>query len=153
MYRIIDIPEDAKRTKRGRGNGPVPREHYAFVEYIARSGRYAVDHTGAVMRIYADGARRVIGSHLSGSGYWRIKVGEGATWRTINAHTLICILRHGARPTVKHEVRHVDGKPANNADNNIVWGTRKENVADAIRHGTHCGVNRRKTATQHRGKP
>lgn len=32
--------------------------------------------------------------------------------------------------------RHLDGNPGNNDISNLCWGTRKENSADAIRHGT-----------------
>ncbi len=35
------------------------------------------------------------------------------------------------------EVRHLDGIPANNKISNLVYGTRTENILDAIRHGTH----------------
>jgi hypothetical protein len=36
-----------------------------------------------------------------------------------------------------HEVRHLDGTRTNNAASNLAWGTRRDNVHDAIRHGTH----------------
>ncbi|WP_287257689.1 HNH endonuclease [Mesorhizobium sp.] len=36
----------------------------------------------------------------------------------------------------KHEVRHLDGNPANNCVSNLAYGTRAQNVADAIAHGT-----------------
>jgi len=35
------------------------------------------------------------------------------------------------------ECRHLDGNPANNRIGNLVWGTKKENIADKKRHGTH----------------
>lgn len=35
------------------------------------------------------------------------------------------------------ECRHWDGDPANNHADNLIWGTRAENVADMLRHGTH----------------
>jgi HNH endonuclease len=34
------------------------------------------------------------------------------------------------------ECRHIDGNPANNHLSNLAWGTRKENYADSVRHGT-----------------
>lgn len=39
------------------------------------------------------------------------------------------------RPSMKHEVRHLDGNRANCAANNLAWGTRKENAEDRERHG------------------
>ncbi len=35
------------------------------------------------------------------------------------------------------QCRHIDGNPANNRIENLAWGTRSENVMDAVRHGTH----------------
>lgn len=35
------------------------------------------------------------------------------------------------------ECRHLDGNPANNHIENLRWGTRKENIHDAMKHGTH----------------
>ena len=34
-----------------------------------------------------------------------------------------------------HEVRHLDGNRLNNHVSNLMWGTRRENVQDTIRHG------------------
>lgn len=35
-----------------------------------------------------------------------------------------------------YECRHLDGDPSNNAIENLVWGTTKQNSEDRIRHGT-----------------
>lgn len=40
------------------------------------------------------------------------------------------------------ECRHLDGNPANNRLDNLKWGTRKENMQDAIKHGTHNCLHR-----------
>lgn len=53
--------------------------------------------------------------------------------RTI--HQLVTEAFVGPRPTGS-EVRHLDGNPANNRASNLAWGTRRENMADARRHGT-----------------
>jgi len=50
-------------------------------------------------------------------------------------HAVVCEAFHGPRPTPKHEVRHLDGDPTNNAAWNLAWGTKKENAADMVRHG------------------
>ena len=38
------------------------------------------------------------------------------------------------------ECRHLDGDPLNNNIGNLKWGTKSENVRDAIRHGTFNAV-------------
>ena len=50
-------------------------------------------------------------------------------------HQLVLIAFVGPRPP-KMEVRHLDGNPANNRLENLCWGTRSDNIRDAIRHGT-----------------
>jgi hypothetical protein len=37
------------------------------------------------------------------------------------------------------QCRHLDGNPANNRPDNLVWGTSLENAKDRIRHGRHLG--------------
>jgi hypothetical protein len=34
------------------------------------------------------------------------------------------------------ECRHIDGNPANNRIGNLAWGSRHQNQADSVRHGT-----------------
>jgi hypothetical protein len=41
----------------------------------------------------------------------------------------------GPRPE-NCEVRHLDGDPSNNRLDNLAWGTKAENQADKVRHGT-----------------
>lgn len=42
----------------------------------------------------------------------------------------------GMPPTPKHEVCHRDGNRSNNHADNLYWGTRSENMRDAVAHGT-----------------
>lgn len=50
-------------------------------------------------------------------------------------HHLVLLAFCGPRPK-ELDTRHLDGDFTNNALYNIVYGTRKENVTDALRHGT-----------------
>lgn len=50
-------------------------------------------------------------------------------------HQLMCEVFHGSRPD-GCEVRHLDGNRDNNAANNLAWGTRSQNRADMVGHGT-----------------
>lgn len=50
-------------------------------------------------------------------------------------HQLVADAWLDAKPTPKHEVRHLDGVNTNNVSTNLAWGTHRENMADRSRHG------------------
>jgi hypothetical protein len=50
-------------------------------------------------------------------------------------HQLVLEAFVGPRPK-DCEVRHLDGNPSNNRLDNLDWGTKAENEADKIKHGT-----------------
>ena len=50
-------------------------------------------------------------------------------------HELVLLAFVGPAPH-KHECRHLNGDPSDNRLKNLCWGTRSENIADAVRHGT-----------------
>lgn len=50
-------------------------------------------------------------------------------------HQLVLEAFVGPRPE-NCEVRHLDGDPSNNRLDNLAWGTKAENQADKIKHGT-----------------
>jgi len=56
----------------------------------------------------------------------------GSKWALI--HSLVMTAFVG--PSNGLDVRHLDGSRDNNALSNLCYGTRKENVADARKHGT-----------------
>lgn len=56
---------------------------------------------------------------------------------TVKAHRLLCEAWHGKPPKNKQEVRHLDGNSLNNNASNLLWGSRLENQADRIQHGSH----------------
>jgi len=55
------------------------------------------------------------------------------------AHRIMCELRHGPPPTPKHDAAHSCGKGFQGCVNprHLDWKTRKENMADKLKHGTH----------------
>lgn len=53
-----------------------------------------------------------------------------------SVHRLVAVAFKGPCPSPDHEVRHLDGTRTNNAPSNLEWGTRAENAADMVRHGT-----------------
>ena len=56
--------------------------------------------------------------------------------KTHAVHVLICTTFHGPKPSPVHQVRHRDNVPTNNAANNVLWGTPKENQDDRRTAGT-----------------
>ncbi|TIU71779.1 MAG: HNH endonuclease [Mesorhizobium sp.] len=52
------------------------------------------------------------------------------------AHQLVAEAFVGPKPFPEAEVRHWDGTRTNDHFSNLLWGTRAENRADAVRHGT-----------------
>jgi Trp operon repressor len=60
---------------------------------------------------------------------------DGGRRTTRHVHVLVLTAFRGPKPEGM-EARHLDGNPANNALGNLAWGTRKENMADKVLHGT-----------------
>jgi hypothetical protein len=65
-----------------------------------------------------------------------------ARGKSCKVHTLVCEVFHGPKPTPGHEVRHLNGDRTDNRAENLAWGTRSENVRDAIDHGTHSQLRK-----------
>jgi hypothetical protein len=66
--------------------------------------------------------------------------------KAVSLHRQVCIAFHGD-PAPGQVARHLDDVSANNRADNLAWGTRAENAADARRNGigrptvrarTHC---------------
>jgi hypothetical protein len=60
---------------------------------------------------------------------------------SMTAHVYVLKRTKGPKPTPKHECCHSCGKGHDGCVNphHLGWGTRKDNVADAVRHGTLRG--------------
>ena len=69
-------------------------------------------------------------------GYLSVALQHAGQVRYRKIHQLVLEAFVGPRPDGQ-VVRHLDGNPANNVLSNLAWGTHSENMADAIRHGTH----------------
>ena len=56
--------------------------------------------------------------------------------KTKLVNRVVCEAFHGQPPTDKHQAAHLDGKPANNRPENLIWATQKENESHKVWHGT-----------------
>lgn len=76
------------------------------------------------------------------SGHLRVQLRKNGKTYTLGVHQ--CVLRAFVGKQEKGiECRHLDGNPIDNRLENLSYGTKAENMQDAIRHGTFpLGVNR-----------
>lgn len=54
----------------------------------------------------------------------------------VSAHSVICEIFHGPRPSKDHQVAHWNGNTRDNRANNLRWATQLENENDKLRHDT-----------------
>ena len=73
--------------------------------------------------------------------YYRVNLYKNSKVKCIYLHIFLAENFIGAKPSNKHEVRHLDGNRLNNKLENLKWGTRSENVIDCINHGNHYFSN------------
>jgi hypothetical protein len=75
-------------------------------------------------------------------GYHQLKLWVDGRGKHYRLHKLIALAFYG-EPPEGHEACHWDGNKDHNWLGNLYYGTRQQNILDAVRHGTH--VNARKT--------
>lgn len=113
------------------------------VEFWIRSKRfpsYDVSTLGRIKSVVQGRGRRngvLAGSVQEKSGYRRVRVTlrEGGRTHYVFVHRLVLEAFCGEAPD-GCEGCHRDGDATNNAIANLYWGTRKQNQADSVRHGT-----------------
>jgi hypothetical protein len=76
------------------------------------------------------------------SNYGHLSVVLGRSGGTRMVHALVLEAFVGPRPPGM-ECRHLDGDPKNNRLENLCWGTRTENIEDALRHGSWFSEKRK----------
>lgn len=68
--------------------------------------------------------------------YKGVCLAKDAGVKYLYLHRLVAQHFIGPAPTPKHDVAHEDGTRDNNHWANLRWKTRKENMADCVKHGT-----------------
>lgn len=101
-------------------------------------GLYQVSDLGSIKRTsdqYGRIVNRILINSTKQCGHLCVTLSFKGKTKTRLVHHLVLEAFIGLRP-VGTECRHLDGNPANNKLNNLKWGTRSENVEDAMKHGT-----------------
>lgn len=62
--------------------------------------------------------------------------GKGKQRYRLAVHRLVTLAFHGEAPRPGLEIRHLNGVRTDSRPVNLRWGTRRENIEDAIAHGT-----------------
>jgi hypothetical protein len=84
---------------------------------------------------------RKLKAFVDGAGYLAVWLRTRGETHRKKVHQLIATVFHGPKPNEHSVVRHLDNERLNNAPSNLRWGSRIENEADKIRHGTQiCGA-------------
>lgn len=122
-------------------------------------GFYEVSDHGQVrsverLIVYRDGRSYVasgqpIQPQVKDSGHLQVRLSREGVGHTHYVHTLVAKAFIGPRPP-GHEARHRNGKHDDNYWTNLRWGTRAENVQDAVEHGTHPWGGRPTCSRGHR---
>lgn len=86
-------------------------------------------------RIWSSKSRKFRRQHAKPTGHLYMGLWKNNNGYTRYVHRLVLETFVGSCP-VGMECRHLDGNSQNNNVTNLCWGTRIENSADKIRHGT-----------------
>lgn len=73
----------------------------------------------------------IIKQHIGDVGYYCVHLRKDGIGKHLRTHVLVCTAFHGPRPNGM-EVLHLDGTRTNNRADNLIWGTRSDNMKDPI---------------------
>ncbi|MGX6605613.1 HNH endonuclease signature motif containing protein [Micromonosporaceae bacterium Da 78-11] len=107
-------------------------------------GLYEVSSVGQVRTSRRRGTRGgILAQQWNETGYAIVQMCVLGVKQHARVNRLVLDAFVGPEPELHS--RHLDGNPRNNKLENLAWGTRSENVRDAIRHGTHWSPWQAKT--------
>lgn len=105
-------------------------------------GHYEVSSMGrvkSVKRVLADGRmwrEKILKPWHDGGGYKQVYLSKNAVATSRHIHFLVASAFLGPRPD-GNEIRHLNGDNNDNRIANLAYGTKSDNMLDAVRHGTH----------------
>jgi hypothetical protein len=114
------------------------------VRWLPIPGResYQVSESGQVRSHRRDPHGRLMRLSPQSNGYMTVVLGRGYKFYV---HRLVALAFIGPCPEGQ-EVRHHDGDRSHNAAANLLYGTRSDNMQDAVHHGTVRNQNMDKPA-------
>lgn len=92
--------------------------------------------SGRMLKHSATYVGKVLKAAQDDDGYWVVILCDRGRLKTAKVHILVCEAFNGPKPSIKHQVRHLDGDNQNNTPSNLRWGTAADNAADRDKHGT-----------------
>lgn len=96
---------------------------------------YEVSNFGNVKSWTIKSKGKLLKPGWKSDGYETITLTNSKGSKTTSVHKVVLLAFIGKRPKGL-EIRHLDGNPSNNHLSNLAYGTRKENYADRVKHGT-----------------
>jgi hypothetical protein len=101
-------------------------------------GLYEVSDHGRVRSLPRNGTSpevKLRKTQVSNAGYEVVHLSKSNSLKAFAVHTLVLSAFICPKPD-EMECRHLDGCKTNNHLSNLDWGSKKENMADQITHGT-----------------
>ncbi len=95
---------------------------------------YLISTTGTV---WSSRSRLFLQLCADSGGYSIVTLCKNGGRKTCRVHRLVLESFIGFCPP-KMECRHLDGNKTNNQLDNLCWGTHKQNIHDAVQHGTRA---------------
>lgn len=83
----------------------------------------------------------VLKPSVRADGHAQVALSREGRVRAAKVHVLVAAAFLGARPSGL-DIRHVNGDGLDNRLENIRYGTRRDNLLDAVEHGTHAMTKR-----------
>lgn len=111
------------------------REEYRAWENGVVETRKSMNGQGRLLNEWRKCSTSKYSTDKHGGYYWSVAAWFGAK-NYPRLHVVICTLFHGPRPSLKHQVNHIDGNRDNNSASNLEWVTAKENMQNAVDRGS-----------------
>ncbi|MDB4261666.1 NUMOD4 domain-containing protein [bacterium] len=102
-------------------------------------GCYQASDKGRIKSLKVRTKRRdlILKQQVSTWGYLMVSLCRDGKPVRRSVHRLVCMAFHGVPEPASLDTCHNDGSRDNNVPCNLRWATRKENLSDKVKHGTH----------------